>query len=269
MADGTQHTSLSASSEALTVLIKTTIGGLFERVDETDQAALTSALQSAYELGRNRAPYAFDLTAGGRQTIEGKTYLADAKGRMVPVDLVKPSDLLMDEMVRRMMGYAKGVSRTVERFKEHSLADIAAFAALIDQEHGVALGGRKGNMTLTSFDGTLKIQLQIADRLTFGPELQAAKKLVDECLTEWAADSRPEIQAIVQRAFNTDREGQVNRAEMFSLIRLEIEDPRWQRAMTAIRESIRTLGTKEYVRFYERETPTSAWKAVTIDMAAA
>ncbi|MEE3215517.1 MAG: DUF3164 family protein, partial [Pseudomonadota bacterium] len=124
--------------------------------------------------------------------------------------------------------------------------------ALLDQEHGVKMGGAKGNVTLTTFDGTQKVQLAIADQITFGPELQSAKKLVDECLVEWSTDSRPELQAIVQRAFNTDKEGLVNRAELFGLLRLEIADDRWQRAMKAIKESIRVEGTKEYVRFYQR-----------------
>ncbi|MBD3838136.1 DUF3164 family protein, partial [Brevundimonas sp.] len=96
-----------------------------------------------------------------------------------------------------------------------------------------------------------------------------AKKLVDECLVEWSTDSRPELQAIVQRAFNTDKEGLVNRAELFGLLRLEIADDRWQRAMKAIKESIRVEGTKEYVRFYRRPHARAAWSPVTIDVASA
>lgn len=37
--------------------------------------------------------------------------------------------------------------------------------------------------------------------------------------------------------------------------------------MRAIREAIRVTTSKEYVRFYERETLESAWRAVTIDLA--
>ncbi len=61
----------------------------------------------------------------------------------------------------------------------------------------------------------------------------------------------------------------MNRAELFGLLRLEIADERWQRAMKAIRDSIRVEGTKEYVRFYERSDARQAWKAITIDLAVA
>lgn len=199
----------------------------------------------------------------------GKHYMADPKGALVPVEMVKTTDLLMDEQVRKIIGFAQSLHDQIARFKEHTLGDVSGLLAVFDQEHGVALGGVKGNVTLTSFDGTLKVQLAIADQITFGPELQSAKKLVDECLNEWSSDSRPELRAIVQRAFNTEKEGLVNRADLFGLLRLDIDDPRWQRAMKAIRDSIRVEGTKEYVRFYERADARQAWKAITIDLAVA
>lgn len=201
--------------------------------------------------------------------VNGQFYMADPKGALVPLEMVKATDLLTDEAVRRIMSFADELNAQIARFKQHTLDDVSALLAVFDQEHGVKLGGTKGNVTLTTFDGTMKVQLAIADQITFGPELQSAKKLVDECLNEWSADSRPELRAIVQRAFNTDKEGLVNRAELFSLLRLDIEDARWTRAMKAIRDSIRIDGTKEYVRFYRRPNSRAKWANVTIDVASA
>jgi hypothetical protein len=129
--------------------------------------------------------------------------------------------------------------------------------------------GHGGAATYSSFDGLLQIELRIADQLDFGPELQIAKGLLDECLNEWSAESRPEIQAIVTRAFNTDKEGQINRSEIFMMLRLEIEDERWQAAMRAVREAIRVIGSKQYLRFKMRPSVEASWSAVTIDLAAA
>ena len=203
------------------------------------------------------------------QEVNGKTFIPDPKGALVPIETVKPTDLLVDETVRRVMYLAQDTHSQIAKLKAYTLDAVSAVLALLDQEHGVKLGGAKGNVTLTTFDGTKKVQLAIADQITFGPELQSAKKLVDECLVEWSTDSRPELQAIVQRAFNTDKEGLVNRAELFGLLRLEIADDRWKRAMKAIKESIRVEGTKEYVRFYQRPHARAAWSAVTIDVASA
>lgn len=201
--------------------------------------------------------------------IAGKPMMQDAKGRYVPVGLVKPADKLQDELVRKMIAFAGDLSEQIGRFKGHCFDDLGSFQALIAQEYGASVGGAKGNVTLTSFDGTMKVQFQVADLLDFGPELQAAKALVDECLNEWTEGSRDEVRALVSRAFNVDKEGKINRAELFMLLRVEIDDDRWQRAMAAIHDSIRVIGSKIYIRFYRRETPQAPWRAVTIDLAAA
>ena len=39
--------------------------------------------------------------------------------------------------------------------------------------------------------------------------------------------------------------------------------------MEAIRDSIRVIGSRTYVRFYDRPAADAAWRAVTIDLAAA
>ncbi|WP_255448630.1 DUF3164 family protein [Telmatospirillum sp. J64-1] len=51
--------------------------------------------------------------------------------------------------------------------------------------------------------------------------------------------------------------------------RIDIQDRRWQQAMTAITDSIRIAGSKTYVRFYRRTDPQARWEPVTIDLAAA
>ena len=39
--------------------------------------------------------------------------------------------------------------------------------------------------------------------------------------------------------------------------------------MDAVRDSIRILGSKAYLRFQTRKSPDAAWSRVTIDLAAA
>lgn len=201
--------------------------------------------------------------------VAGTPYLRDAKGSLVPLVSVKAADLLMDETVRNILSDARDLSATIAEFKGDVFGSVSALQALIAQNYGAPLGGKKGNITLTSFDGCQKVKVQVADLLEFGPELQAAKALIDECLTEWASGGAAELRALVNRVFQVDKEGKINRAELFMLLRVEIADERWICAMDAIRDSIRVIGSRTYVRFYERDAPDAAWRAVTIDLAAA
>lgn len=205
----------------------------------------------------------------GRVSIGDRIYMPDANGRLTPVETIKAQHLLEDGVVRKILGFAMALSDQVARFKGHTFTDLGDFDALLAQEYGLTKGGAKGNRTYSSFDGLMKVEIRVADLFDFGPELQIAKGLIDECLNEWSADSGPEIRAIVTRAFNTDKEGQINRSEIFMLLRLDIADDRWQRAMRAIREAMRVVGSKSYVRIQTRPDQTAAWSTVTIDLAKA
>lgn len=201
--------------------------------------------------------------------VAGQPYLRDAKGNLVPLAAVKPADLLMDETVRSILADARAVSALIAEFKVRTFERVGDLQALFLQDYGATVGGAKGNITLTTFDGCEKVQVQVADRIEFGPELLSAKALIDECLTEWSADSGAHIRALVNRVFQVDKEGQINRAEMFMLLRTNIDEPRWLRAMDAIRDSIRSVGSRQYVRFYDRPAGDASWSAVTIDLASA
>lgn len=205
----------------------------------------------------------------GRVIVGDKTYWVNAEGGLIPEGVVKTVDKLQDELVRKIIGFALPLSAQVARFRAHSFDDVDAFVALLEQEYQSKRGGSKGNLTFTSYDGLLKIVVAVSDTITFGPELQVAKGIVDECLREWSADSRAEIQAIIARAFDVDSQGRINRSDLFSLLRLEITDERWQRAMQAIRDSFRVIGSKRYIRLYLRANASAAWEPITIDVAAA
>lgn len=205
----------------------------------------------------------------GVTLVNGKSYMQDAKGALVPLELVKPQHKLEDETVRKIIDYARDLNGQIGRFLGHTTTDLGEFVALLEQEYGSSRGGKKGNQTFQTFDGLMKVQVQIADLIDFGPELQVAKGLIDECLNEWSADSRAEIRGIVTRAFNTDKEGQINRSEIYMLLRFQVEDERWLRAQAAIRDAMRVTGSKQYVRFYERKRITDPWRAITIDLAKA
>ncbi len=205
----------------------------------------------------------------GRREIDGRIYWDDGRGGFVPEELVKAQDKLQDEVVRRIVNFAIPLAEEVQRFRQHCFDDVDSLVALIEQEYGVKRGGTRGNISLISVDGLLKVNVQVADNVVFGQQLQAAKRLVDECLADWSEGSRPELKVVVNRAFQVDKEGQINRGNLFYLLRWEIEDERWQNAMRAIRDSMHVVGSKRYVRMYRRTAIDAAWTPIAIDMAAA
>lgn len=194
-------------------------------------------------------------------------HMRNAQGHLVPIDVIKPIDLTRDELVRELVAKAQAMNAQLAAFKAEAFAMVDAFIALSAAQYGVQLGGKKGNVTLMSFDGVHKVLAAVAEAITFDERLQAAKALVDECVHEWATGARPELQAIVNDAFQTDKEGKINTGRILGLRRLDIQDKRWQRAMKAIGESVQVTGSKRYLRFYQRVGDSEQYDALPLDIA--
>ena len=189
-------------------------------------------------------------------------------GHYVPETMIPEIDLLRDSLVVEKMQAAQKLSAALREFKTSLFADLYAFVELSAEKYGAKIGGKKGNITLTSYDGRFKIQLAVADRLTFDERLQAARALINECAQEWADGSRDEVKALIEGVFDTDKEGRISASKVLSLRRYKIEEPKWLEAMQAIADSLTVVGSKEYVRFYERVGQSDQYRAIVLDLAA-
>ena len=180
-------------------------------------------------------------------------YWLDPKGNLVPDANVKEIDKLRDQTVRRIWALAEALHQEMKNFKATSFDDVATFVQISADQYGAKIGGNKGNVQLLSFDGSLKIQRNIAEHIVFDERLQAAKILIDECIQSWSADSNDYLKVLVNDAFQVDKEGKISTGRVLGLRRHSIDDPKWKEAMEAIADSIRVVDSKSYVRFYERD----------------
>ena len=194
-------------------------------------------------------------------------YMVDAQGRLIPVDMVKPVDKARDEIVREIVAKAMNVAGEISEFKHKALGDIEAFIELSAEQHGVKMGGNKGNVSLRSFDGEYKILRAINEYVSFDEQLQVAKALIDECIHDWSEGSRSEIKVLINDAFNVDKAGRINTNRILSLRRLDIVDSKWQKAMKIIGESLQVDGSKTYIRIYKRGVDGN-YELVSLDVAA-
>jgi hypothetical protein len=190
----------------------------------------------------------------------------DAQGRLVPESKIKPIDRLRDELVRELFEKALKVHQLLVEFKREAFESIDTFAQLSADEYQVSLGGKKGNLTLLSFDGEVRVQRAVAETIQFDERLQAAKSLIDECLQEWTVGARPEISTLVQDAFRVDAAGKLRTGSILALRRLDITDERWLRAMKAIADAVQVVGSKSYVRFHRRDG-NGEYQALSLDVA--
>lgn len=194
-------------------------------------------------------------------------YMINAQGHLVPKEMVSPIDITRDELVTEIFNNATALQKLLIEFKRKISNDIAAFIELSGEKYGAQVGGKKGNVTLTSFDGRYKIVRANQDSITFDERLIAAKELIDQCIHRWTDGSSPEIRALVEHAFQTDKTGKINTGRVLGLTKLDIRDEQWMQAMMAIRESITIAGSKMYFRIHERVGNSENWQQISLDIA--
>ncbi|MBB1420078.1 DUF3164 family protein [Pseudoalteromonas sp. SG44-1] len=195
-------------------------------------------------------------------------YLKDGKGNLVAIANIKQTDLIKDEFVKKAIDKAVEMQEALAEFKQSLMAEADDFIELLAQEHGVNLGGKKGNVTLRTFDSQLKVTLQTQERIELGPELALAKQLIDQCLDEWTEGGNQNIKAIVSKTFNTDKQGSLNPQRILALRKLEISDDsgKWTKAMNIIAESVGVVDSCRFIRFYKQDDK-GIEQAISLDIA--
>lgn len=196
-----------------------------------------------------------------------KGYRRNHKGDLVRDNNVSEIDRDMDKVVRRIFGFGTDLSAQMWRFRAHTMDDIAEFCERVVSKYKGKFKGRKGNLSLTSFDGRLRVQVSVAEQVMVGPEVEAAQTIVEECIEEWSARGNLKLRALVNQAFKPDAAGRLSVSQLLKLRRVQIDDPKWRQVQDAISDSLRPVGKSEYVRLYHRITPEQPWEQVPLHLA--
>lgn len=64
---------------------------------------------------------------------------------------------------------------------------------------------KKGNLTLENFSGTCKVQMAMHEKLEFDKKLKLAKTAIAVYLEDITKDARPDIQTLINKAFEVDK----------------------------------------------------------------
>lgn len=183
--------------------------------------------------------------------IGDKTYYKKANGTLVPEDQVKDSDRLRDQFVLEAAEKIMDIRTQMIRVKAEILDEIEAFMQTMSESYGVKLGGEKGNLSFTSFDGRVQLKYYRNDYLTFNEGIHIAKKLIDEFLEDITKDSSRSIKQIVNSAFNL-KQGRMDVKAILKLREINETDPRWVKAMQIIHESKQWNEGSRALRLYIR-----------------
>jgi hypothetical protein len=201
------------------------------------------------------------------EQLKDAQFKRNALGHFVPIQQIKDIDLLRDELVDKIIKDARNMQAQLKAFKGRTLSEINSFIDLSAAEYNTKLGGKKGNLSLTSYDGKFRVMIRNQDTQAFDERLQVAKQLIDELIHEWTQGSRSEIRALIEHAFQVDKEGNINKGRVLGLFKLKIDDPQWLKAMDAIRDSMQIASSKDYLVIQERVGSEDKYQRIPLDIA--
>ncbi|MBB4819272.1 hypothetical protein HNP29_002662 [Pseudomonas alcaligenes] len=194
-------------------------------------------------------------------------FVMNAVGHLVPEHQVREHDKLRDGVARELAEEAVHLSAALAKFKSKALGDIDDLIAICAEKYGVTLGGKKGNASITTYDGAFKVERCVADRIAFTEEILAAKELIDKCIRKWSVGANQHLRVLVDRAFSAGRNGQIKTNDVLGLLRMEIDDVDWKTAMEALKDAIQVNGQAVYVRVYRREGDSDRYVPVNLNIA--
>lgn len=193
-------------------------------------------------------------------------YVEDSFGRLVPLGLVRPQERARDRLVRELVAECRAVQAQLAHLKGELLARVAGHLHTVAQDYGVELTGARGDVALVSYDGRLKVERVMGERIQVTEAVRAAEALVREILDEI---QDPTARALTDRAFRRHRKtGELSASRLIDLLGVEIDDPRWRQAQRAVKDALSVAGTTTYFRAYERAESDQPWRQIVLNFSA-
>lgn len=190
----------------------------------------------------------------------------NADGNLIHESNIGPEQLFEDKLAVRLCKRALRVQHAMRTFKDAVFRDHYKALDQLLELHGASRGGQKGNVRWVSFDGMFKVEIQVRDRIEFGPALHAAQALLGEYLAEVSTDANSDLRTLINAAFEVGEDQTCKVGDVLRLLRYQITHAKWVAAMEAIRKAINVTGTATYARFYQKNE-RGEWEAISLDLA--
>lgn len=172
-------------------------------------------------------------------------------GSYVSLAEVEPRHALAHDLVMRNFAVAETVNEEMAELKKNALSEMRAYREMMLTDYDTKVGGKEGNLSLPSLCGRYLMKLTVSKHVTFGPELEAAKALIDRFFEqELNKGGSVAIREVVEKVFKVNSKGRLDTYGILGLREHRFDDPLWQRAMDAIDDAICRDSSTTYLNFY-------------------
>ena len=191
----------------------------------------------------------------------------DEAGTAVPFNRITKSEKLMESYTARLRKGAVSINKQLVEFKA-LIKELSAKAYEAFMAERNAHPEAKGNFTWYNFNRTIKIQVDVQERIEFDDlTIKLAKAKFDEFLDKNIQSSNEFAKQLVMDAFETQRKQSLDTKKILSLTRHKdrINDPLFTEAVNLINEAIRRPDSKTYFRIWVKDN-AGEYKSIDLNL---
>lgn len=190
----------------------------------------------------------------------------DEAGTRIPYNRTTTLERRMETKSGKLLREAKKLNKALTEYKELIRKEsIELFEAFMEEKE--VKGKRKGNFTWFNFDRSVKIEVNVSERITFDDlTITAAREKLDSFIEANVNGKVDFVKEMVNDAFKTSR-GQLDSKKVMSLMkyRTKIKDELFQTALNLIEQAIRRPDSKIYYRISELDAE-GKYQAIELNM---
>lgn len=177
----------------------------------------------------------------------------DHRGNEVPREYVPEFDQKQEAQIGKIYNEAQKLSDQLADFKVKSFMIADEMYAQMLRNAKIDPTDRKGNYSLTSFDKSVKVEVNVSDRIDFDENITMAQEKLNQFIRTKTEGADQDLAALVNQAFTT-RKGRLDKARIFGLLQLNIKGEMWADAMDLIRKSITINSSVRYMEISAKDS---------------
>ena len=191
--------------------------------------------------------------------------MRDAKGDLVPVKYVSAFDKLRDRNVNKIVNNGRKLRTALEKFMIESIALMNEVAAQKESH------GDKGNLSVSSFDGLLRVSIRQRYNIFFDARVREARDkmfaYVDSVLSRVKAEDAQALRVILQEAFRVGANNMLSTSKVMALIRMDIKNADWKAAQEVLKAALTPQKGKQYLMLETRPDSNHDFQSIRLDVA--
>ena len=199
-----------------------------------------------------------------KQIPEG--YMEDRNGRLVPLKDISELEHFRNDFAQEMGEKALQLVAVLKYFRNTAEQGIDDLAKISAEKYGVKVGGAKGNVSVSTFNGEFKLVMAVSKYPIIDERIQVVRSILNDCLIRFSEGGKSEAKAIFDAAFESGRDGMVSIARLRLLRDANIDDDQWKEGIDLLNELLKGVVEKSYIRMYQLDD-NKEYKQIPLDLA--